>query len=36
MVALMWAGLTRMTWDKMKQIINDLREQTQFPRLYSE
>ena len=35
MVALMWAGLTRITWDKMEPIMEDFRI-TNFPRLYSE
>ena len=36
MVALMWAGLTRITWDKMEPIMEDFRRITNYPRLYSE
>ena len=36
MVALMWAGLIRSTWDKMEPIMEDFKRITNFPRLYSE
>ena len=36
MVALMWSGLTRITWDKLEPIMDDFRRITNFPRLYSE
>jgi ABC-type multidrug transport system fused ATPase/permease subunit len=35
-VALMWAGPTKMFWEKIKPVIEDLREHYGYPRLWSE
>jgi hypothetical protein len=36
LVALTWAGTTRMFWDKMSPIIDDWRRAINYPRLWSE